>query len=252
MSKTAIIICSYNMFEWTDALVEHIIETVKVPYELVVVDNGSDLVEPSRYTTFYISENIQMIPGFLAGLDYLDGRNGKYTHYWLITTSCKFNSDDKRDPLAEMLPIFESDSNTFAVQPSLTFNYGAWEQWLSPRKPYVPRRIWGLEQVCPLFDAKKFDQIGRWRKELTRGWGVGGETFWKARRNGWHVYTHDGYVMHKETEIGYHMDRMMEDVTIRRSAAAQEAKDILIPIYGENFNEKFRYEYTELGSGGLY
>ena len=40
------------MPEWTDALVEHICETVKVPYEFIIVDNGSDIVPPSVYTNY--------------------------------------------------------------------------------------------------------------------------------------------------------------------------------------------------------
>ena len=52
--KVAIFIVNYNMPERTDALVGHIQQTVKWPYELFVIDNGSDLCPPSEYTTVYL------------------------------------------------------------------------------------------------------------------------------------------------------------------------------------------------------
>ena len=52
--KTAIILCSYNMPEYGDAIYEHIQRTVKVPYDFYYIDNGSDIVEPSKYTNIFI------------------------------------------------------------------------------------------------------------------------------------------------------------------------------------------------------
>ena len=56
------------MPERTDALCEHIREYVSWPYSLIVVDNGSDLVAPSQYTTLRLDTNIQTTGGWLAGL----------------------------------------------------------------------------------------------------------------------------------------------------------------------------------------
>ena len=250
--KTAIIICSYNMWEWADALVEHIYKTVKVPYELIFVDNGSDIVEPSKYTNYWIPENVQMIPGFMAGFRFADSLYQDFYAYWMLTTSCKFNEDDKRDPLAKLLKVLEDDDKAYAVQPSLTFNYGAWEKWLIPRQPPVSRRMFALENVCPLFRAKYFDELGRFREELTLGWGISAEMYWKARKAGYHIYTHDGYVMHKETEIGYTMDRMGMDAKTRRKKADQQSKDVLVPIYGVDYLNKLNSEYKVHGAGGEY
>jgi hypothetical protein len=244
MNKTAIVICSYNMPERTDKLVEHIHKTVKRPYDLLVVDNGSDLVPPSQYTNVPIPENVQTTNGFLAGLEHADMLDN-YFAYWTIITSAAFIEEDDRDPLDELLSVLENDPLAFAVQPSIMFETDeAWAKWLRPRKDR-PRRIWGIDYISTLFRAEYLNQIGRFRKELTMMWGVPGECNWKARKNGWHIYVHDGYSMLKETNIGYTMDRMNMTAEDRSRLASEESDEILTPIYGENYRGKFGREYRQ-------
>jgi len=227
--KTAIVICSYNMPEYTDALVEHIHETVKLPYDLMVFDNGSDMVHPSKYTIYREETNIQMVPGFMKALRLLTDKNN-YDFYWLMTTSCRFDPKDSRDPLEILLPMLH-EHDVYSVQPSLIIDYGAWKEYLAPREPYVLRQVHSLECVCPLYRADHFDSLGRWREELTFGWGFAPEIHWKARKNGLKIYTHDGYVMYKDTEIGYHMGRMGMSARKRRCLAGREADKVLNQIY---------------------
>jgi hypothetical protein len=63
------------MPERTDALCEHLLTCTDWPLSLYIVDNGSDLVPPSRYTNVKIDGNIQTTGGWLAGLEQarLDG-----------------------------------------------------------------------------------------------------------------------------------------------------------------------------------
>lgn len=72
MSSTAIIIVNYNMPERTDALCEEINKRVKSDYRLIVVDNGSDIVNPSWFTELALEKNVQTTGGWLAGLEYAD------------------------------------------------------------------------------------------------------------------------------------------------------------------------------------
>lgn len=244
--RTAIIILSYNMPEATDKLVEHILETVKFPRDLIVVDNGSDLVEPSKYSTFVIPENVQTTNGFLQGLEYADSLN-TYTYYWLIISSAEFISEDKRDPLEVLLPIFDADPNAYCVQPSIIFDLigEAWYRWLHPRKNNMFRREIWTDYISTIFRAEYFNSIGRFRKELTMMWGVPGECNWKARKNGWNIYIADHYSMYKHTNIGYRMDRMNMTAQERRELASAECDRVLIPIYGEDFRDRFGSEFYE-------
>lgn len=241
--RTAIIICCYNMPEYTDNLVEHIFKTVNMSFDLFVVDNGSDLVMPSNYTTYRIEKNIQMVPGFLEGLRLADETGKDYFAYWMITTSCRFDEKDSRDPLAELLPSLIAHENSFAIQPSLIIDYGAWKDYLAPRHPFTVRQVYALENVCPLYKAEPFNKLGRWRKELSFGWGISSELYWKARKENLRIFTHDGYVMYKDTFIGYKMDRMNMTGEERSRIASQQSKDVLAPIYGENWQEKLSHEY---------
>ena len=246
MDRTAIIICSYNMPEYTDNLVEHIQETVKLPYDLIVFDNGSDLVPPSQHTTHSIDKNIQMVPGFMYALRQA---TGTYDAYWLLTTSCRFDYNDKRDPLRILLQVFDVDPLAYAVQPSLNIDFGAWKVLLAPRTPPVPRRVWGLELVCPVYRAKYFDELGRWNEKLIRGWGISAESCYFARRAGYHIYTHDGYVMNKDTWVGYKMDRMNETAKDRCRLAAEEYDREFLPKYGPNYLDFLNYSHRETNRG---
>jgi hypothetical protein len=250
MSKTAIILCSYNMPEYADALVEHIGKYVKFPYDLIFVDNGSDIVKPSKHTTIFLEKNIQMIPGFTVGFRQAfknEKKTGKkYNAYWMMTTSCRFDPNDERDPLAMMLDVFEQDEKAFSIQPSMILDFGAWEELLAPQPEGLPRRIYALESICPLFNSKYFTMEEYWREELTFGWGLG-EIYWKARKNGLHHYTHDGIVMYKDTWIGYRKDRMNMSAEERCQLAGDECDKVLIPIYGENYRDRFMSEYLEPG-----
>lgn len=242
LGKTAIIICSYNMPEYTDALVEHIQRHVRRPYDLYVMDNGSDLVDPSQWTTHYIPDNIQMVPGFMMGVQIAD-QEDDYQYYWMLITSVRFDGTDERDPLAMLQPTLEEDVKALCIQPAQIIDYGAWKDLLAPQDAGTPRRVWGLEPNATLYRASLFKEIGMWREELTMGWGFSTELFWKARKRGLRIYTHDGYAMYKDTFVGYHMDRMNMSGEERSRLASEEADAIMIPIYGEEWRERLNHEY---------
>ena len=254
--KVAIVICSYNMWEWADALVEHIYKTVKVPYELIFVDNGSDIVPPSKYTNYWIPKNVQMTRGFMQGVRFADSLDEDFFAYWLLITSCKFYKEYdgvdymKVDPLELLLKVLIDDPKTYAVQPALTFNEGsAWVNHHPPRPARKLRRLWALEPVSVLYNAEHFNRLGRWNEELTMGWGVSAESFWKARKEGLHIYNHDGYVMHKETAIGYEMGRMGMDWKERVKLSSEEVRKYFTPIYGKDYYEVLNWTHRETGRG---
>ena len=197
------------MPERTNAIVEHIVFTInkdRHPYDFYVIDNGSDLVEPSKYTTVWLKKNRQTIGGFLAGVDTAVRSSIDYFAYWFIITSAKFIDTDWRDPLSYLLQKLEH-LDTFAVHPAVDFSFSAWEQWMSPRynDGIGTRRIWGMDYIAVLMSAEKYHLLGGFRPELTMGWGIPGEMNWEARGNGWKLYIDDRYVIQKETDVGYEM-----------------------------------------------
>jgi GT2 family glycosyltransferase len=245
MKKTGIVICSYNMPEYTNGLVDHILGTTHRSYDLIVVDNGSDLTNLSQYTTHRLDKNIQMVPGFMYGLDQLDG---EYYAYWLITTSVRFDTKDQRDYLDKLLDVLENDPLSYAAQPATLFmgierERSAWKNLLEPLSSGVPRRVWATDYACTLYRADRFHQLGLWNKNLTRGWGVGSENFYLARKEGWHIYNHDGIVMFHDQGIGYQMERMKETAKERARKATEECDREFIPKYGNNYLEFLNWSY---------
>ena len=122
LNRVAIIITNYNMPERTDALCAHIRERVLWPYSLIVVDNGSDLVPPSQYTTLKLDTNIQTTGGWLAGLeeaDRLAALAGEgFLAYWFLITSAAFTG--YADPLTPLVWALLRDENAVGVHPALT------------------------------------------------------------------------------------------------------------------------------------
>lgn len=250
--KVAVILTNYNMPERTNAIVEHIIFTVNHPIDYYIVDNGSDLVEPSKYTTVKLDRNRQTTGGFLAGVDAAVCSGEDYLAYWFIITSAKFIDTVWADPLDYLLPKMKHP-DTFAISPSVNFpKHCAWEQWMSPRDGGGTRRIWGIDYICALISAEKYHALGGFRPELKYMWGLIGEMNWKARKNGWKLYINDNYTIEKHTDIGYEMNCMNMSAGDRRKLASANSKDILSPLYGEKYPNKFRYEYTELKMNGDY
>lgn len=240
------------MPERTNAIIEHLQFTVNYPLDYYVVDNGSDLVKPSKYTTVKLEKNKQVTGGFLAGVDAAVKSGEDYLAYWFMITSAKFTDTDWTDPLDYLVPIIKNP-DTFAVSPSVNFpKHCAWEKWMAPRENSTYRKIWGMDYICALIRAEKYHKLGGFRPELIYMWGVPGEMNWKARKNGWKLYINDAYEIEKYTDIGYEMDRMNMSAEDRRRLAAANSDEILNSIYGEGYRERFRYEYTELGTCGDY
>jgi hypothetical protein len=88
-SKVGIFIVNYNMFERADALYRQIASTVEWPHEIVLIDNGSDLVPPSKYTSLHLEKNVQTTRGWLAGLDFAKEHFGELFAYWFLITSAE-------------------------------------------------------------------------------------------------------------------------------------------------------------------
>ena len=176
--------------------------------------------------------------------------NGSHFAYWLFITSAAFDENDLRDPLDTLLPVLEKDERAFAVHPAIKFNYHqAWSDIMSHRAKGKLRRVGRIDFISTLFRAKHLNDIGRFRPELTMMWGVPGECNWKARKVGLHIYLHDGYIMQKDTDIGYDMNRMNMCAKERRNLASAESDRVLEPIYGKNYRDRFGYEYMELENG---
>ena len=248
MNRVAVIITNYNMIERCDALCWHIREHVVWPHDLIVVDNGSDLIEPSRFTTLQLEKNIQTTGGWLAGLNYADElakKSGKdYFAYWFLITSAEFSKDDKSDPLSPLVMSLVDNPSAVGIHPALTSDSTtAWEQ-LKTRGGAQLRPTWMIDNIASLYRADWFNSIGRFEPALFYGWGIDYETCWKARRDGKGLYVHEGVQMRKISDIGYSMGRMNMTAQERGQKAGANMADVLSAKYGRTWLERMREEYV--------
>ena len=237
---TAIIV-NYNMPERTDALCEHLLRYVKWPMVLIVVDNGSDLMDPSKYSTLRLSANVQTTGGWLAGLK--KAREYDSLAYWFLITSAEFSGED--DPLEPMADLMMNNSQVVGVHPSLTEDStSAWKH-LFHRNGDLPRRVWMIDNIASLWRADWFDQVGGFDPELKYGWGIDLELSWKAREQGRALYVHDDCQVKKVTDIGYTMERMNMSADERRQLAGANMDEVLACKYGPDWDQKMREEFVE-------
>jgi len=224
----AIVITNYNMPERTDALVEYIHDNVKHPFDIAVVDNGSDIEKPSKYTSVRLHRNVQTTNGWLMGLHYFDALrvvSGKeYSAYWFLITSAEFVGGD---PLSPMCDVLQSRYDVVGVHPVLTQDSTTY--W---RHMKEGGDTWMMDNIASLYDAKWFDSIGRFDPALIYAWGIDLETGYKARSDGKKLHLCKGAKVKKVTDIGYDMSRMNMTAREREGKASENMTRILSGRYG--------------------
>ncbi len=246
MNRTAAFVVNYNMVERTDAICEHLARNVKSPLDIIVIDNGSDLMPPSKYTALRLDENVQTTNGWLMGLHYADclarKRNSPYFAYWFIITSAEFTSEG--DPLTPMIKLFDHTPSAVACHPVLTKDSTtSWEHMKGVTgKGYT--RTWMIDNIASLYRADWFDGIGRFDPALTYAWGIDLETCWKARKADKGIWLSEDVPVKKVTDIGYTMNRMNQSANERQQKAGAQMAEILSSRYGVNWWERMNKEYV--------
>jgi len=242
-NKVAIFITNYNMPERTDALAVYILDRVQWPVDLFVIDNGSDLCPPSKYTNVRLPQNVQTTGGWLAGVEEARGKNGKYLAYWFIITSAEFV--DGKDVLTPMALALCDYPSVVGIHPALTEDSTtAWEH-LKNRRGHGVRRTWMIDNICSLWRADWWEEQGGWDPELKYAWGIDFEMSYKAREQERLLWVHDGVEVRKVTDIGYSMDRMNMTADQRVGLASANMADVLSRRYGPNWNWKMLNQYVE-------
>ena len=234
MDKVAIVLVSYNMPERANSLAEHIKANVKCDHDLILVDNGSDIKEPSRYTSLWLKWNVQTTNGWMMGLNYADAlaahRGVPYFAYWFLITSTEFVDDS--DVLSPMVDFLRNNPSAAGIHPALTGDTTTYWEHMKARGGDQPRETWMIDNIASLYRASWFDQIGRFDRKLTYAWGIDLETCYKARQQSKTLWVDERVRMKKVTNIGYDMDRMNMSADRRSLLAGNQMRDVLSRRYG--------------------
>jgi hypothetical protein len=240
--KVAVLIVNYNMPERTNALVESLMRSGH-PHDIIVIDNGSDIVGSSKYTTLQLEHNIQTTGGWLAGLDSLEQR---YFAYMFLITSAEIPNQDN-DIIGTLASTLKDDKQAVGVHPALTADSTtAWNHLITTGKSGI-RKTWMIDNIASMYMADWFDDIGRFDPDLIYGWGIDLETSWKAREQRRTLWINEDVYVKKITDIGYDMNRMNMSAQKRRQVASDNMRDVLSRKYGDlwwlKMTEEYRVDY---------
>lgn len=228
MNRVAALIVNYNMPERADALYEYLAKYVDPEkLDILLIDNGLDICDPSRHTGLCLPVNVQTTNGWLRGLEYLDKLGKDYFAYWFIITSAEFVTGN---PLAPMLAAMEADPDLVGVHPTLTMN--STTSWNHLKQPGP---TWMIDNIAALWRADWFNSIGRFDPELIYGWGIDLETCYKARLQGKKLLVCEDSLVKKVTDIGYSMGRMNMSAEERRELARENMDRVFTKKYGPDW-----------------
>jgi GT2 family glycosyltransferase len=228
MAKVTAVISNFNMPERCDRLVEHIHAHEKC--EVVVVDNGSDLVPPSKYTTVRLEKNIQTTGGWLAGLEQAKGAD----FYWVIITSAEFIGAPVLDGMLEVMGLHP---DCVGVHPALTKDSTTSWEHLKDTGSVDFRKVWMIDNIAALWRAKWFDEVGGFDPRFTYAWGPDLELAHLARSQGRTLYVTEPAGVKKVTDIGYSMNRMGMSADERGARARLNMWNVMLDKYGPQWQE---------------
>ncbi len=222
------------MPERADALSEHLLKYSKWPLDVYLIDNGSDIKPPSKYTNVFIKKNVQTCNGWLEGLKAT--KNKKYFAYMFLITSTNFV--EEKDPITPMVKFLIKTPNAVGIHPALTKESTTYWTHLITRDTKKPRETWMIDNIASMFRADWFDKIGWFDPELVYAWGIDLETCYLARKNHLSLWIDERVNVTKITNIGYKMKRMNMSAGDRVTLADRNMRDILKRKYGEDYWDK--------------
>ena len=173
MSKTLAIILHYNSTKYTDTLYELLKPYEKDDYELIVIDNGSDLDKTSKYSSFRIEENCYYGGGLDVCMNYFL-ENEQYDSLIVLNSDLIIQGHNFIKELRRNLFKYNHVQLTSAciIQPGLGQCY--WPQmhcWNST----VPRKVEWVDYQCVLLKrefveyVKSFNSKYGWVQDIMSG-----------------------------------------------------------------------------------
>ncbi|MCG8588037.1 MAG: hypothetical protein MJE66_01990 [Proteobacteria bacterium] len=244
--RVAIIVSNYNMPEMADYLAEYIGRNVRWPYDLIVVDNGSDKVAPSKHTTIHLSPNLGPNAAWQVAFtvcDRLERRRGRpFFAYFLCCTNTLFPvEEDILTPLAQFL---RENDRAVGVNPAHTPDSGTPFADHFDTGTGKPRRVRLLEWTTGLYRADWMKRVGRLDPAFYYNWGLDVDLSVKAKLTRRTLWIHEGVRTTKQSDVGYDTGRYEMTATERHEASMAEMDRVFAQRYGRRFKQLRRALYA--------
>jgi len=250
--QTIGLILSYNNPSMTDRLVENIKDKFKIPFNYIVLDNGSDKDKISKYSTHFLDINVRMTRGFNEGIKIIEREFPEYDNIWFFTNDCYFVSDNC--PLSSSETFLIKYPEIGILHPSLHNEVNVCydiknDLNIAPHSKCVIE----YDIVCPIFTRNAIIKMGgMFNYDLFQGWGIDYESSYLVRKAGLKVCINHGLLVNHNTSSTYDkgLDSLHKNRDSYYSAALQEMHFVLGRKYG-NWHNIFTNTYIE-NKGKIY
>lgn len=240
LNKTAIIIISHNQKTITDNLCNNIITNTKSPYDLYVIETGSQLSELSSHATFWVKDGIRMTRGFNWGIKYALWKekfiDTFYDSFWLLVNDSILDNIDTLTPLVNFI---KENKNCGEVHPFIknsSSSYLKQTQGIARKESFV-------EIVCPCFSRKAIE-LNLFDDDFFYGWGLDYEIPYLLHKNKLNLYIHNGVgVVHNAgTTVTSGKDEAIKTIQNQFTVSRNNMIEILTKKYGNKWGEVFLKE----------
>lgn len=245
MSKLAVVIANYRTGDLVDAF-KRSLEPTTIDHTLIEIDNG---YRDDRPATIKTARNIYCAPAQLLGVEYMKALeiidNVHYDYLFLPVTCCSMV--EKNDPLAKMVSFMEANPNCVICHPAFDASSNtAWPNMHA--RTNAPRRTYAVDNVAIMFRRSFYDEIGGIDRRYLRGWCIGLDMSYQARKMGKEIWLLDDVLCHRTESLGWIMGR--RDVS--REAYNQLAAAEMDKTVEEKFHRKPPevYEYLNYSFSG--
>lgn len=165
MTKTLAIILNHNLAEETDLLYASLEPFKGHFYDLMVMDNASDILHKSRHTTIELLENIYW-GGALNKAFEIVLENPAYDSLLFLNNDIELNGEN----FVEVLRNALFQNNLAIVTPCMAGKANPWRQMMNWGTKGIRLVRW-IDNQAPLFHRKLIESIGQFDEKLIYGWG---------------------------------------------------------------------------------
>lgn len=213
MDRVAVLVISHNYPSLTDSLCEKIIDKTKgVPYDLHVIETGSDLTMLSKYTTLWVKDGCRMTRGWNLLKSYADStlryKTGlEYSAYMLFVNDAEFLDD--QDMISILYKEMMDRPDCGQIHP-----YQVGKPFPHVRLNKVTenetRKESFSEIVCPMIRASAWEACGPdlLDNRFFYGWGLDYDIPYQMHQEGYRIYItdkvgvkHIGYTSYTNRDI---------------------------------------------------
>lgn len=182
--KTLACILHYNTTHLTDRVYEILQPHKKDLYDIIVIDNASDIDKISKYTTHQSETNTYFGGGLNLAFQFILD-NSEYDSLIFLSSDLIFHGENFISTLKyEMIENNLHVISPCIIQPETNQNY--WKTmhcWNSKKTRIIP---W-CDFQCPMFNREFIENLKQYDDELIYGWGNDVYTGYYCNQHGWKI-----------------------------------------------------------------